>query len=369
MARKPHKPLLISLVGARPQFVKLAPLAHSFARLGLEARVKHDIYHSGQHYDHQLSDVFFDELKIPDPDHNLQVGSGAHGEMTAEMLRLFERELIKRRPKLVAVYGDTNTTLAGALAAAKLDIPVSHIEAGLRSFVTSMPEEINRRMTDHLSELLFAPTTEAVRNLRKEHVPGLVVRSGDLMYELLERVDPLLQETAPLFARFKITSGNYALFTAHRPATVDTRDTLERMIALLRELPLPVIFPVHPRTAASLKRHRLKGAVAALKHVRPVEPLSYRENLTLARHAALVVTDSGGLQKEAVFQGVKCLTMREETEWTETLRQGNHLIGLSVSRLRDALSAPDPKRRLSWKVDGRTPSEIILERTLKFLGA
>lgn len=359
---KKSAPLVISLVGARPQFVKLAPLAKAFANSSFAKRFRHSIHHSGQHYHSGLSDVFFSELQIPKPAVNYAVGSGSHGAMTADMLRAFEANLLKTRPAMVVVFGDTNTTLAGALAAVKLNIPVAHIEAGLRSFDMSMPEEINRRMTDHVSSLLFAPTTDSVKNLKIENTPGEVIRSGDLMYELLADLQPYLKSNQSVLERFSVNAGEYALFTAHRPATVDQRETFEAALELLAELNMPVVFPVHPRTKKFLTKHKLTGALKSLKHVHLSEPLSYLENLTLAHHSALVVTDSGGLQKEAVFQGVKCLTMRTETEWPETVRYGNHLIGLSVQALRKAIKAPHAKKKLPWKISGYRPSEIILEK-------
>ncbi|MBN4076168.1 UDP-N-acetylglucosamine 2-epimerase (non-hydrolyzing) [Gemmatimonas aurantiaca] len=356
-----RSPLVVSIVGARPQFVKLAPLASAYNTLSFNKHFRHKIYHSGQHYNTDMSDVFFSELNIPQPDLNLAVGSGSHGEMTAEMLRAFETKFKQARPAMIIVYGDTNTTLAGTLAAVKMNIPVAHIEAGLRSFDLTMPEEINRRMTDHVSALLFAPTVAAVKNLKKENVPGEIVRSGDLMYELLHNLQPYLEQNLATLNRFGVQSGAFVLFTAHRPATVDACETLERLLALLAELKMPVIFPAHPRTIKSLKRHKLIGSLKKLKHVQVCQPLPYLDNLTLAHHSALVVTDSGGLQKEAVFQGVKCLTMRNETEWPETFRYNNHLIGLSVKSLRAARKAPLVKKTMQWKIGGQPPSEIILQ--------
>jgi UDP-N-acetylglucosamine 2-epimerase len=357
-----RKPLIVSLVGARPQFVKLAPLASAYASNNHKRHFRHSIHHSGQHYHTALSDVFFSELKIPKPDVNFSVGSGTHGEMTADILRAFETQIKRTKPAAVVVFGDTNTTLAGALAAVKLGIPVAHIEAGLRSFDLAMPEEINRRMTDHVSSLLFAPTADAVRNLKKENTPGEIVRSGDLMYELLHDLQPFLKQNHPALKRFGLRSGEFALFTAHRPATVDEHGTLSLALEILAEIEMPVIFPIHPRTMKSLQRHKLKGALKKLKHVRICEPLPYMENLTLAHHAALVVTDSGGLQKEAVFQGVKCLTLRSETEWPETLGFGNHLVGLSVISMRRALKTVSRKKKMTWKISGQRPSEIILDK-------
>ena len=368
---KRKQPLhVVSFVGARPQFVKLAPLAWRLISPEYNQQFKHTIIHSGQHYASGLSDVFFTQLHIPKPDVNLRVGSGHHGEMTAKMMSKLEREFLNAKPDILLIYGDTNTTVAGALVAAKLGIEIAHIEAGLRSFDMAMPEEINRRVSDHISSLLFCPTTESVKNLRREHPPGEIIRCGDLMFETLNQLRSILVAPASaaqsVLRKYHVVERDYALFTAHRPALVDSRETLQKALNILSALKLPVIFPAHPRTVASLKRNRLVGALKKLKHVRVIEPLSYIDNLTLAANSKLVVTDSGGLQKEAVFLGSPCCTMRNVSEWPETLRYGNHLVGNSVNRLRSALrdiSAHKP-RRMSWKVNGAPPSEIIAEQLL-----
>ncbi|MBN4057007.1 UDP-N-acetylglucosamine 2-epimerase (non-hydrolyzing) [bacterium AH-315-J21] len=366
---------VVSLVGARPQFVKLAPLAQRFATSRYQGKINHSIIHSGQHYAADLSAVFFRQLRIPKPNLNLRVGSGLHGEMTAKMISGLEKEFVKSRPDVLLIYGDTNTTLAGAIVASKMGIEIAHIESGLRSFDMSMPEEINRRVSDHLSSLLFCPTAESVKNLRREHPSGEIIRSGDLMFETLEGLRPILSMSvgangAPsqkVLAEYDLQEKGYALFTAHRPALVDKRETLEKALKILSALKMPVVFPVHPRTLASLKKNRLLGALKKLKHVRVVAPLSYIENLTLAANAKVVLTDSGGLQKEAVFLRTPCLTMRDVSEWTETLRYGNHLVGHSVARCKDVLRSlgQSKAKQMPWKVDGATPSEIIAERLLE----
>jgi UDP-GlcNAc3NAcA epimerase len=366
---------VVSFVGARPQFVKLAPLAQAFGSAPYKNRISHSIIHSGQHYAADLSKVFFQQLHIPTPDLNLRVGSGAHGEMTAKMIRGLEREFQKRRPDVLLIYGDTNTTLAGAVVASKMGIEIAHIESGLRSFDMEMPEEVNRRISDHVSSLLFCPTAESVKNLRLESPAGEIIRCGDLMFETLDNLRPLLDSRAPqaqtVLGNYNLLekeyAKEYALFTAHRPALVDNRETLEKAIGLLTSLKMPVVFPVHPRTVAALKRNRLSGALKELKHVQAIAPLSYMENLTLAANARVVVTDSGGLQKEAVFLRTPCCTMRDVSEWPETLRYGNHLIGHSVGRLKKALrEAKDSKpRQMRWKINDALPSEIITKRLLK----
>lgn len=358
---------VVSFVGARPQFVKLAPLARRLAESAAHTKIVHRIIHSGQHYDPKLSKVFFDRLSIPEPNENLRVGSGSHGAMTGAILARFEKSLVKQRPDLVVVYGDTNTTLSGALAAVKLGIPVAHVEAGLRSFDLSMPEEVNRRVTDHLSALLLCPTTESVKNARREHVSGKIVRVGDLMYELLHSFRDHIPQNNALLKRCRIIAGEYVVLTAHRPATVDSKDSLKALLALIKLLKRPVVFPVHPRTRSSLKRHRLLGALRAIKNVRLVDPLPYIDLLTLVTQASAVVTDSGGLQKETVFLGTKCLTLRDITEWPETLRYGNHLVDLSQKKMRQALAAPHKARRIPWKVNGKAPSELIIQSLTSLL--
>lgn len=358
---------VVSLVGARPQFVKLAPLARRLAESRSRTRIEHRIIHSGQHYDPKLSQVFFERLSIPRPDENFRVGSGTHGSMTGAVLTCFEKSLTKVRPDLVVVYGDTNTTLAGALAAVKLGIPVAHIEAGLRSFDLSMPEEVNRKVADHVSDLLLCPTADSIKNARREHVSGKVVRVGDLMYEQLHGFRDQIAQNTSLLNQYRIVPGRYVVLTAHRAATVDSKESLEALLALIKRLKCPVLFPLHPRTRNSLKRHRLLGQLRSLKHLRLIDPLPYIDLLTLVGHASAVVTDSGGLQKEAVFLGTKCLTMRDITEWPETLRYGNHLIGLSHKKMKQALDAPHRVRKISWKINGKAPSELIVTALADFL--
>lgn len=351
---------ILSVVGARPQFVKLAPLVKSFAE-----QFEHFILHTGQHYDLNMSGIFFEQLRLPQPDFHLNIGGGAHGQMTGRMLVRIEKVLMKQRPDLVLVYGDTNSTLAGALAAAKLGIPVAHAEAGMRSFVAEMPEEINRRLTDHISTLLFAATQTAAVNLKNENVLGSVVRTGDVMYELLESVGPLLKHTG-LLRKFGLKSGSYALLTVHRAANVDTPESLDRLAAVLESISMPVLFPMHPRTAMRLSEFQRDKAVAELDHVEVIEPLGYHDLLALAAHARVVLTDSGGLQKEALFLGTPVLTLRDETEWVETLRLGNRLVGLDPARVGRALSRPAKVRSPKSIYRGRPPSEHIVRAIRRY---
>lgn len=357
-----RKPKVVSIVGARPQFVKLAPLSRALA-----GGYRHVIVHTGQHYDDNMSQLFFRQLKLPRPQVNLGLSGGHHGAMTGRMLQAIEKLFITDRPDFVIVYGDTNSTLAGALAAAKLSIPVGHVEAGMRSFVDDMPEEINRRLTDHLARILFCPTETSIKNLRAEGIKQHLVHSGDLMYELLHDSRAHIKANQRMLHRFNLTTGKYLLVTAHRAANVDTTESLERLVEVFRALDLPTLFPVHPRTRKQLKRQRLWRRLAQLEHLTMCEPLGYLDTLTAAMHARAVLTDSGGLQKEALFLGTPVLILREETEWVETLGRGNQLVGLDAKRIRQALSAPPVVRRIPYLIKRRRPSHIIAATINRFL--
>jgi UDP-N-acetylglucosamine 2-epimerase len=323
---------LVQIVGARPQFIKLAPVSRALARYA-GRQVSELIVHTGQHYDPQLSEVFFDELQIPRAAVNLEVGSGTHGRQTAAMLERIEAYLLAQQPAVVIVYGDTNSTLAGALAAAKLHIPVAHVEAGLRSFNRAMPEELNRVATDHLSDLLLAPTDTAVENLARE---GLQARShlvGDVMYDALLANIATAQQRSGILERLQVGSAPFGLVTVHRAESTHTA-VLGSVLGLLSEVArtvVPLIFPVHPRTRAAIKDSlpdwRAPPALAM------VEPLGPMDMLRLTQAAAVVITDSGGLQKEAFMLGRPCVTLRGETEWLETIAAGaNTLVGQDLSR-------------------------------------
>lgn len=356
------KPKIISVVGARPQFVKLAPLAKVLSKT-----FSHRIVHTGQHYDENMSRVFFRQLGIPKANSNLGLGGTSHADMTGKMLIGLEKTFQQEKPDFVLVYGDTNTTLAGALAAAKMAIPLGHIEAGMRSYVSTMPEEINRRLTDHTSNLLFCPTPSAVKNLKKEGIRRGAVLAGDLMFELLDQSRRAIARNGKALREFHLEKGEYLYLTLHRAANVDTRENLERVVEILDSLERPVLFPVHPRTQERLRRFRLAGDLAACKNVIMTDPLSYLDNLTAVALARTVLTDSGGLQKEALFLGTPVLTLRDETEWEETLSRGNRLVGLSKSRVRRALAAPVRVRPVSFLIRGKRPSEIIVSEIRRYL--
>jgi len=305
-----------TVVGARPQFIKAAAVSHVLRRT---PEVREVLVHTGQHYDYEMSRVFFDELEIPEPDHNLGVGSGSHGEQTGRMLEAIERVLLAERPDMVLVYGDTNSTLAGALAAAKLHIPVAHVEAGLRSFNRRMPEEVNRVLTDHASDLLFAPTETAVQNLRREGVTEGVHLVGDVMHDVLTENLPRAASSQVL-DRLKLRAGDYIVATVHRAENVDHGERLQGVVSALDAVSrrfLPVVLPAHPRLRGRLREFSLRP-----RHVTITAPLSYLDMLWLQKNAALILTDSGGVQKEACWLGVPCVTLRAETEWPETVQGG-----------------------------------------------
>lgn len=350
----------LTVVGARPQFVKVAPLSRALRR-----RVREVLVHTGQHYDREMSDAFFEELSIPRPDRHLGVGSGSHARMTALMLERLEAVMLEVRPDVVVVLGDTNSTLAGALCAAKLQIPVAHVEAGLRSFDPRMPEEVNRRLTDHVSELLFCPTRAAVRNLRREGIVRGVHLAGDVM------MDAIAQNLARA-TRLGVAAplpGAFYLATLHRQENTDDPVRLRAIMGALAALDRPVLLPLHPRTRERLRRLGL----AARGSVQFRPPLSYLEMLVALRRAAAVLTDSGGVQKEAFILGTPCVTLRDTTEWVETLAEGrNRLVGADPRRIAAAVRAARrlPKRRRSSSLyGGGRASERIARVVARFIRA
>ena len=329
----------LSVVGARPQFVKAAMLCVAIQRHNQRAksgkRIRHVLIHTGQHYDRNLSDIFFDQLPLPKPEYWLGVGSGTHGSQTAAMLKRVESVLFKEKPDVVVVYGDTNSAIAGSLAASKLQIPVAHVEAGLRSFNRLMPEEVNRIATDHISDLHFCPTRTAVRNLKNEGISRGVHLTGDVMLDAVREFRPLAQ-CQNLLTELGIGSKQYALVTIHRAENTDSRQRLQFVVDVLTRVGLPIIFPMHPRLRNRLAQFASYRALdRKLKSVRDLHilpPVSYLDMLLLEDNARLVLTDSGGVQKEAYFLSVPCVTLRDETEWLETLRGGwNRLSSRSAS--------------------------------------
>lgn len=315
---------IATVIGARPQFIKAAPLSLEFARTN---NVEEISIHTGQHFDANMSDIFFSELALPQPAYNLGISGGSHGKMTGEMLAAIELILTEEQPDAVLVYGDTNSTLAGGLAAAKLNIPVIHVEAGLRSFNRQMPEEINRVMVDHLSTLLFCPTSTSVENLRKEGITQGVHQVGDLMFDATLALSPMAEERSSLLKNLALEPGAYCAATLHRADNTNSADAIERALDYMVDCAEgnEVVIPVHPRTRIAAERF---GISIKRPGLRPIEPLGYLDMIVLAKNASMIFTDSGGLQKEAYFHGVPCVTLRSETEWTETVTAGwNRLWG------------------------------------------
>lgn len=310
----------ITIVGARPQFIKAAVVSRALRE---RAGNREILVHTGQHYDREMSDIFFDELDIPRPDYNLGIGSGNHGQQTARMLEAIEKVLLDEKPDRVLVYGDTNSTLAGALAAVKLQIPIAHVEAGLRSFNRCMPEEINRVLTDHASEILFAPTETAMMNLLAEGIDRQKCHLvGDVMYDGALYYGQKAAKCSQILTRLNLNYKNYILATIHRAENTDAPD---RLLAIFEALSivsrqLPVVVPLHPRTRRYLQN--LEGAEKLLDNILGIEPVGYLDMIELEKNARLIATDSGGIQKEAFFYRVPCITLRDETEWIELVTLG-----------------------------------------------
>lgn len=312
---------LLSIVGARPQFVKVSVIVSALREHASALSVDHRILHTGQHYDPGMSDCFFRELEIPKPEYYLGIGSGSHGVQTGRMLEGMDSALTNWRPDAVIVYGDTNSTLAGALSASKLHIPVIHLEAGLRSFNRRMPEELNRVATDHLSDILLCPTLTAMTNAQREGLGERCQLTGDVMLDLL------LHQTKEL-QRHSLARDPYALITVHRAENTEDPSRLHDFVNWLERLPISAILPMHPRLRVRLSGEQL-DRIQSMSHVHLLPPCEYGEMLALERDARMILTDSGGVQKEAYFLGVPCLTLRDETEWKETLAGGwNTLVGM-----------------------------------------
>ena len=316
---------IMTIVGARPQFIKLAPLAKL-----LDPISEHMIIHTGQHFDDNMSQVFFDQMNIRKPDLNLAVSGGNHGKQTGEILIELEKVIVDKCPDLVIVFGDTNSTLAGALAASKLHIPVLHIEAGLRSYDMKMPEEQNRVCVDHISTFLAAPSETAKLNLNKEGINNNIIVTGDIMLDSLAMVSTANNESEKIKDIKKKLNGNYAVLTLHRASNTDDKQLLIEIIKMIESMPLPVIFPVHPRTKNKFKEFDIFPS----SPIKCIDPLSYFEMVALMKGSTCVLTDSGGLQKEAYFLKKPCITIRDTTEWVETVDNGcNTLVLSSVNTL------------------------------------
>ncbi len=346
---------IVTVVGNRPQFVKAAAISGP-----LRSAHEEILIHTGQHHDEALSEVFFSELGLARPDRELQIAGGSNASQTARMLAALGPALAEISPHAVLVYGDTNSTLAGALAAAQSQIPVAHVEAGMRSYDRTMPEELNRVLADRCSELLLCSSEAAAANLRAESIPGRIEVVGDVMVDVAERWRPRALEDSATRARYGLTDGAYLLLTAHRAGNVDDPEQLRRLVELIEALPGPAVFPLHPRTRERLQAASLYERLAAVPELRLAEPLGYAEFTALLVKARAVLTDSGGVQKEAYLAGVPCVTLRENTEWTETVETGwNTLVGLDVQRALAALDAGPPREHPALYGDGRAAERCV----------
>ncbi len=345
---------ILSVIGNRPQFIKAAAVSPRLREVHEEVLI-----HTGQHFDDELSAVFFRELGIPAPDRELGIALGSNTSQTSRMLGALEPLIDEVEPDVLLVYGDTNSTLAGALAGGQARVPVAHVEAGMRSFDRSMPEELNRVLADHVSALLLCSSQVAVENLRHERAAGAIELVGDVMVDIALEVQPRARERVDLVQARGVTPGGYLLATAHRAGNVDRRDRLEQLVELLLSMPLPVVLPLHPRTGARLREAGLLERLSDSDRVLITPPLGYLELAALLCSARAVLTDSGGLQKEAYLAGVRCVTLRPSTEWMETVQVGwNVLVDLDQQAALLALQAPPPDEHPPLYGDGRAGERV-----------
>jgi len=356
VAVKPNTMTIASVVGARPNFIKLAAMAAAVS----EEKISHVIIHTGQHYDFEMSQVFFEGMALPKPDYNLEVGSGTQGAQLGEMTKRCEAALLKVKPHLVLVYGDTNSTLAGGLAASKNNIPLGHIEAGLRSFDMRMQEEKNRVLVDHISDYLFCPTQTAMENLKREGLATKSYMTGDVMVDSMVKFSPPQKLIDSILSKLGLRKKGYVLTTIHRAENTDSIERLSRIITALNDLSkeIPIVFPMHPRTEGFLKKY---GLLDKISNLVVTKPQGYLEFLALEKYAKRIVTDSGGVQKEAYILGVPCITLRESTEWVETVKDGwNVLVGADRKKMFDqTLGFKPPKTGSNLFGDGHAAERIL----------
>ena len=387
---------LLIIVGARPNFIKVAPLIEEIKRhnrltksssnlvtKSLNNQITYTLVHTGQHYDYEMSQIFFQDLKIPKPDYNLGVGlapyhakgfgvgSSSHAWQTAKIMERLEPVILRERPNLVIVVGDVNSTLAGALVSAKLHIPVVHIEAGLRSFDKTMPEEINRVLTDHISDILFCPTKTAVENLKKEGIGRklpIIINVGDIMYDTFLKGIKIAEKKSKILNKLKLKPKEYFLLTLHRPNNVDNPERLKKILEAINESGKKIIFPVHPRTKAQLsklfkqvKQLKSLNKLNKLKNLLLIRPVGYLDMLYLEKNAKKILTDSGGVQKEAYFAKVPCITLRDRTEWVETVDDSwNILVDTNKNKILKAIKKFNPRRQQhKYFGNGKTAKEIV----------
>jgi UDP-N-acetylglucosamine 2-epimerase len=343
---------VLTVVGARPQFIKVAPVSRA-----LRPQHQEFLLHTGQHYNDEMSDLFFRQLHIPPPDQNLEVGSGRHGAQTGAMLAGIESVALEQRPDWLLIYGDTNSTLAGALVGAKLHIPVAHVEAGLRSYDRRMPEEVNRVVADHLSTLLLCPTETARKNLAREGITEGVRVVGDVMFDAFQQNLEVARQTCHIVEELGLERNGYVLLTAHRAENVDHPDLVAGILRGVGDSARRVVFPIHPRTRAAFAAHGLKTP----QNVMPIDPVGYLEMLMLEESAEAIVTDSGGVQREAYFAGRPCITIRDRTEWTETVEAGwNVVVGTDAAAIARAVRDFRPQgKRPEVFGDGHAAERVV----------
>ncbi|MEI6040042.1 MAG: UDP-N-acetylglucosamine 2-epimerase (non-hydrolyzing) [Candidatus Berkelbacteria bacterium] len=339
---------IVTIIGARPQLIKTALLSRELQKYFQEV-----IVHTGQHYDLNMSDIFYQDLNLPEVDYNLEVGSASQGKQTAMMMERIEEVLLEEKPDMVLVYGDTNSTMAGALVATKLHIPVGHVESGMRSFNRRMPEEINRVVTDHVSDLLFCSTKSVVENLKEEGIKQNVHFVGDVMFDLQESV-VAQGKVNSILEKLDLKPQEYILATIHRQENTDIKENLVNILEAFGQSEEIIIWPIHPRTKKCLEDYKLIDMINKIDNLEIIDPISYTENIELEKNAKLILTDSGGVQKEAYVAKVPCITLREETEWTETVESGwNQLAGADTQKIvRLIRNYPEPKDYPKFLGDG-----------------
>lgn len=346
---------IVTIVGARPQFIKTALLSRE-----LRKYFKEVVVHTGQHYDLNMSDIFYKDLNLPKVDYNLEVGSDSQGKQTGLMLEKIEEVLLKEKPDLVLIYGDTNSTVAGALAASKLHIPVGHIEAGMRSFNRQMPEEINRVISDHLSSLLFCTSKSVIKLLKNEGIANGVFLVGDVMNDLQKKI-PISNFQFPIMEQLSLKSKEYILTTIHRQENTDIKENLTNILEAFSQIKDTIVWPIHPRTKKYIEQYKLRLS----SNIKIIEPLGYKDMICLEANAKMILTDSGGVQKEAYIAKVPCITLRNETEWTETVESGwNQLTGTNVKKILKLIKDfPKPKNHPNFL--GRGDAYLKITQIIK----
>jgi UDP-GlcNAc3NAcA epimerase len=351
---------VLTVIGARPQFIKAATVSNKIRSNG-NTEI---LVHTGQHYDNNMSDIFFEELGIPKPDYNLNIGSSNHGNQTGNMLIALEEIYLKEKPDMVLVYGDTNSTLAGSLCASKLLIPVAHVEAGLRSFNKAMPEEQNRILTDHISDLLFTPTLTAVNNLKNENITKGVHNVGDVMYDAINLFKKRAKEVSKIIEKLDLAPESYILSTIHRAENTNSVDRLTSILNALSTCGKKIVLPLHPRTKKFVEEYNLHVG----DNLKIIDPVGYLDMISLQENSQKIVTDSGGVQKEAYFLKKPCITMRDETEWVETVENGwNVIVGSDSNKIMNALESFNPTGTPASAFGNGDSSSIITQIITEYL--